>query len=179
MARLSLKLFFLRTRLLGVSQRDLAEKLGIRQAMVSQLERDRAKPSIDLLRRICTCFDVSADYLLDDSRSLTLLPSDRWRDRVARLVTGMWIEAPESEVVRLDDGKLLVPLLPGESFYDDEAKDIRMASGDESEMQRALEQREKLDRRLEDEVEAELAATNVRRGLRKRRGGAATAPREG
>ena len=167
MARLSLKLFFLRTRLFGVSQRELADRLGIRQAMVSQLERDRAKPSIELLQRICECFDVSADYLLDDSRGLTLEPSDRWRDRAPRIVTGMWVEAPQSEIIRLDNDKLLVPLLPGESFYDDEAKDLRVESSDAAQnMRQIAKRRRRRDRQLETEVEAELAATNVRRGLR-------------
>ncbi len=48
----------------GLTQIALAEKLGIRQAYMSQLENDKSIAPADLLATIAQVLDVSADYLL-------------------------------------------------------------------------------------------------------------------
>lgn len=167
MARLALKLFFLRTRVKRFSQRAVADALGVKQAMISQLERDHVKPSLGLLLRICEFYDVSADYLLDEARGLSLEAPDRWRDRNARVVAGMWVEVPKDRLVDLDEQRVLVPLLPGQDFYDAEAKSIRVdATAGRAKLEALGEQRVRDEAALEETLEAELAASNARRGTR-------------
>lgn len=168
MARLALKLFYLRSRVKRISQREAAENLDVRQAMISQLERDRVKPSLALLRRICEFYDVSADYLLDEDRGLAVEAPDRWRDRNARVVAGMWIEVPRTSIIEIKaSDQLLVPLLPGQAFYDEDAKEVRIRDARATATLRKLsKQRQREAAQLEEQLETELAAINERRGRR-------------
>ncbi len=50
----------------GLSQVELAEKLGISKQSVSNWENDNIQPSIDMLLKIARTFNVSTDYLLDE-----------------------------------------------------------------------------------------------------------------
>lgn len=50
----------------GLSQVELAEKLGISKQSVSNWENDNIQPSIEMLLKIARTFNVSTDYLLDE-----------------------------------------------------------------------------------------------------------------
>ena len=53
----------------GLSQVDLAEKLGVSKQSISNWENDNIQPSIEMLLKISRVFSVSTDYLLgEDSR---------------------------------------------------------------------------------------------------------------
>lgn len=53
----------------GLSQVDLAEKLGVSKQSVSNWENDNIQPSIEMLLKISRIFSVTTDYLLgEDSR---------------------------------------------------------------------------------------------------------------
>lgn len=54
---------------LKMSQRDLAEGAGIRQALVSQIERGEANPTLDSILRIATALKVSFAELFELRRS--------------------------------------------------------------------------------------------------------------
>ena len=60
----------------GLNQKQVAEKLGITSATVSAYELGKKYPSLDILIKICTIFDVSSDFLLGLSDSMKLLKSD-------------------------------------------------------------------------------------------------------
>lgn len=51
-----------------MTQKQLAKKLGITNMAVCYAvcyyERDKRNPSLEALRNICKCFNVSSDYLL-------------------------------------------------------------------------------------------------------------------
>ena len=47
-----------------ITQKDLAEKLGISDKTLSRYEKDENTPDVYALVRIATYFDVSVDYLL-------------------------------------------------------------------------------------------------------------------
>ena len=49
----------------GLTQDELAAKLGITRAALSHYETGRRQPDYDTLRRIAEFFHVSIDYLLD------------------------------------------------------------------------------------------------------------------
>jgi len=48
----------------NLTQRDLAEKIGIAQAYISEIESGKKKPSIPVLERLCDTLGCSADFLL-------------------------------------------------------------------------------------------------------------------
>ena len=47
-----------------LSQRQLAERIGVNRCTVGDWERERQQPSHPLLRALCQALDVSADWLL-------------------------------------------------------------------------------------------------------------------
>ena len=50
-----------------LSQSKLAEKLGIAPAHLCNLEQGKYLPSFDVLKKLSSIFEVSADYLLNDA----------------------------------------------------------------------------------------------------------------
>lgn len=53
----------------GKSQLEMAKELNINNATLSQYEADNRKPDIVTLKAMATYFDVSADYLLFDTKT--------------------------------------------------------------------------------------------------------------
>lgn len=49
----------------GLTQKQLASKLGCAQSAVYYWETDKQEPSISSLKKLCELFEVSADYMLD------------------------------------------------------------------------------------------------------------------
>ncbi|GHU59435.1 hypothetical protein FACS1894133_6210 [Clostridia bacterium] len=48
----------------GVSQREVAERVGVAQALLSHYERGQREPGLSFIVKIADYYDVSADYLL-------------------------------------------------------------------------------------------------------------------
>lgn len=48
----------------GLTQKELAEKLKIKQNSYSDWENGKSEPNIEMLVRIADYFDVSLDYLM-------------------------------------------------------------------------------------------------------------------
>ncbi len=63
MAAIKLKISYLR-KLNSISQKQLAEKLGVSFQTVSKWENGVCMPDISLLPNIAECFNVSVDQLL-------------------------------------------------------------------------------------------------------------------
>jgi transcriptional regulator with XRE-family HTH domain len=51
----------------GLSQKQLAEIVGINTSHLSRLENGRYKPSIEVLKKLAAALQVSADYLLSST----------------------------------------------------------------------------------------------------------------
>lgn len=51
-------------KLNNLTQTEFANKIGVKQSQVSEWLKGKAKPGYDILRRMATSFDVSADYFL-------------------------------------------------------------------------------------------------------------------
>ena len=49
----------------GLSQMQLAKKIGVDQTTISHYEIGKREPDIAMIKKLCKIFDVSADYLLD------------------------------------------------------------------------------------------------------------------
>jgi transcriptional regulator with XRE-family HTH domain len=60
----------------GLSQKQVAENIGVTPGIVSAYELGKKYPSLEVLINICTFFNVSADYMLGLSDSFKLLKSD-------------------------------------------------------------------------------------------------------
>ncbi len=60
----------------GLSQRQLADRLGIAKSVVSYYESGDRYPSYDVLVKITRTFHVTTDYLLDMERKRTIDVSD-------------------------------------------------------------------------------------------------------
>ncbi len=48
----------------GLSQEELAEKLGLTRQTISKWELNQSSPDVEYVIALCDCFDVSSDYLL-------------------------------------------------------------------------------------------------------------------
>ncbi len=51
-------------KLNNLTQTEFANKIGVKQSQISEWLKGKAKPGYDILRRMATAFDVSADYFL-------------------------------------------------------------------------------------------------------------------
>lgn len=60
---------------LGLSQQEFAESIGLSQTTYSGYERERSQPPFDLLKKICSIYDVDVNWLLDIAKT-------DWRDIV-------------------------------------------------------------------------------------------------
>lgn len=52
------------------TQQELADKMGIGRAHVSDMERNAKAPSVEMVLKICDFFGVSADVLIRDELEL-------------------------------------------------------------------------------------------------------------
>ena len=69
---LSEKIKFLRKKK-GISQQQLADLLDIHLTNLNRLEKGHSQPSLDVIKKMVTIFEVSADYLLnDDANSIEM-----------------------------------------------------------------------------------------------------------
>lgn len=50
--------------MLDLTQSALAERVGITQAYLAELEKGSKRPSLDVLEKLCSTLNCSADYLL-------------------------------------------------------------------------------------------------------------------
>ena len=48
----------------GMSQKDICEKIGIRQATMSQYMSGRAMPALDTFANLCACLDLDSNEIL-------------------------------------------------------------------------------------------------------------------
>ena len=93
----------------GLTQEDLAERLGVSRQAVARWERGDTSPDIKNLRLICRVFSVSADFMIDheaeedysdtprpDSRGVTACVDNTQPERgsallwLAVILFGMW-----------------------------------------------------------------------------------------
>jgi transcriptional regulator with XRE-family HTH domain len=51
----------------GLSQAELADKIDLSHGHITRLETGKFNPSTEVLKKIADLFDVSTDFLLDDS----------------------------------------------------------------------------------------------------------------
>lgn len=70
-----------------MSQKDLAENIGIAKSVISFYESDDRCPSYTVLTKIAKIFNVTTDYLLDVERERTVNVSGLSEDDIAAVTT--------------------------------------------------------------------------------------------
>ena len=69
----------------GITQTQLADRLGVTKQSVSNWENDNIQPSAEMVVRLAEVFSVSTDYLLGLREKERLDVSGLSRDKVAHL----------------------------------------------------------------------------------------------
>ncbi|HEY0741095.1 MAG TPA: LexA family transcriptional regulator [Chryseosolibacter sp.] len=80
MANVNKNLKFLRVQG-GFTQKQLAEKLGLKQAAVGAYEEERSTPPVSCLMEISKIFSVSLDHLINSD--LSTVPQKEWKSKAA------------------------------------------------------------------------------------------------
>jgi transcriptional regulator with XRE-family HTH domain len=123
MATVNKNLKFLRTQQ-GLTQKQLAEKLGLKQAAVGAYEEERSTPPVSCLVEISKIFNVSIDNLIN--RDLSTLPQKEWKSKGSargREVLAITVDANNKENVELVSQKAYAGYTSG--FQDPEfVKDL-------------------------------------------------------
>ena len=57
----------------GISQSELARKLGVHHSIIGKYERDEVKPTIDVVKNIAAALDTTVGYLLGESKKHEVL----------------------------------------------------------------------------------------------------------
>ena len=75
----------------GISQKDLAEKVGVTPSAINQYENGTKKPSTDILAKIAVEIDTSSDYLLgiiqeDDEISINFREFEKLTERDKNII---------------------------------------------------------------------------------------------
>lgn len=60
----------------GLTQRELAERVGVEQSTISMIEKGERKPSLDLAEKLADIFGVSTDDILGRESTIEELPAD-------------------------------------------------------------------------------------------------------
>jgi transcriptional regulator with XRE-family HTH domain len=91
----------------GITQEELAKLIPVDQSMISYYEKNKKKPSTEVLEKIADIFDVSVDYLLgrtDDPRPVEEITDAHQRiedaladDPDAEDLLNFWMELKERE----------------------------------------------------------------------------------
>jgi transcriptional regulator with XRE-family HTH domain len=71
----------------GLTQQQLADKLGIVKASISSYEHNANYPSIEVFIKLCKIFDVSADFLLGLSDDMDIKISHLTDEQVSIIMS--------------------------------------------------------------------------------------------
>lgn len=123
MAMINKNLKFLRSQQ-GLTQKQLAEKLGLKQAAIGAYEEERATPPLTSLMDIARIFGVSIDNLVN--HDLSRLPQKEWKGRImnrSREVLAITVDHSNKENIELVSQKASAGYLSG--YHDPEfVKDL-------------------------------------------------------
>lgn len=102
-----------RRKLQGYTQTQLAERVGITQAFLAEIENGRKRPSLDVLERLCDALGCSADYLLGispDRQYKALQENDTSSTLLSRGITSDMLEEIARRNINGDELRLAISL---------------------------------------------------------------------
>ncbi len=101
---------FLRTRA-GWTQKQLAEKIGLKQPVIGAYEEERAIPPLNCLLDISDLFKVSMDAL--SRKDLSKLPEKEWKSFSGKEVLAITVDKDDNENIELVSQKASAGYLNG------------------------------------------------------------------
>jgi transcriptional regulator with XRE-family HTH domain len=113
MATVNKNLKFLRSQQ-GLTQKQLAEKLGLKQAAVGAYEEERSTPPVTSLVEISRIFNVSLDNLVN--KDLSILPQKEWKSKASsrgKEILAITVDAHNKENVELVSQKAYAGYMSG------------------------------------------------------------------
>ncbi len=69
----------------GLTQAQLADMIGVVKGSISAYEQGKKHPSVEVLIKLCSVFDVSSDYLIGLSDTMNLMKSDLTDEQMAMI----------------------------------------------------------------------------------------------
>ena len=101
---------FLRTRA-GWTQKEFAEKIGLKQPVIGAYEEERAMPPLNCLLDISDLFKVSMDAL--SRKDLSKLPEKEWKSFSGKEVLAITVDKDDNENIELVSQKASAGYLNG------------------------------------------------------------------
>jgi transcriptional regulator with XRE-family HTH domain len=101
---------FLRTRA-GWTQKEFAEKIGLKQPVIGAYEEERAMPPLNCLLDISDLFKVSMDAL--SRKDLSKLPENEWKSFSGKEVLAITVDKDDNENIELVSQKASAGYLNG------------------------------------------------------------------
>lgn len=102
-----------RRKLLRLTQTQLAQRLGITQAYLAEIEKGRKRPSLEVLEKLCDTMGCSADYLLgipQPGQAMTLKQPDVPSSLLSRGITQAMLSEIEERNISGDELRLAIKL---------------------------------------------------------------------
>ena len=94
----------------GMTQEELAEKLGLSSQAVSKWENDASCPDISMLPKLCNLLGVTADELLSGKTETAKVVPDGKRKPFDELVMRVLVNSSEGDKVRVNLPMTLVKM---------------------------------------------------------------------
>jgi transcriptional regulator with XRE-family HTH domain len=97
----------------GLTQSQLAERVGITQAFLAEIEKGRKRPSLDVLEKLCDALGCSADYLLGipPNRQYKVLQEDQPQSSLLnRGITAEMLDEITARNISPDELRLAIKL---------------------------------------------------------------------
>lgn len=100
-------------RSLGLTQRELGAKAGIAQEFISEIEKGKKRPSLEVLEKLCGALGCSADYLLglsgdgrynmNEEKPSAALSPEILKEIIDRRLTeeDLWLAIKVAEVIKI------------------------------------------------------------------------------
>lgn len=102
----------------GLTQKELAEEIGVAQSTVAMIESGKNKGSIETLSKIANYFNVSIDYLTTTEEKLSFAMDSL--KKIHKLTKeGVYNEQKENKI------ETLAAHFEGEEFTDEDIEDIK------------------------------------------------------
>jgi transcriptional regulator with XRE-family HTH domain len=76
----------------GIILREVAEKAGLSESLISQIERNKVSPAIDTLLKIVDILDIDLDYLFSDFKKERTVNLVRGKERNKIILQGVVYE---------------------------------------------------------------------------------------
>jgi transcriptional regulator with XRE-family HTH domain len=102
-----------RRKMQGLTQSQLAERVGITQAFLAEIEKGRKRPSLDVLEKLCDALGCSADYLLGipPNRQYKVLQEDQPQSSLLnRGITAEMLDEITARNISPDELRLAIKL---------------------------------------------------------------------